>query len=361
MSNIFSPKKPHAMGDMKKGDPNNRPLDPKITIVLSRPPAHNNFDRHLSFQDHTGAFIRLKVSFKKISGLTWGVSAFPDGIEALQSLVYPGNRSYWDRMYLENRGGDTTLHIKHLKIVMCYNNPSGSSPDVSKQIVNGLNLSLINHAEIPIVDWDINMPLLSGYDKIELTEFRKRSLYRWAGVTDDDPDFVRAAIEDCGKSGSDGSDQYGKNPKYAGDITELCSEFVSWYYYEHGIKVNGKSLKDITSTKTLHELFKAEKKLYRYNSGTSNQYFINDDSGETYVPKSGDYLERRGPDGAEHSMLIYRWVPKDPNATKADDKLNQILVINGPWPVTLRLVKIHKEEKMTGEGYPKDYWLGRVD
>jgi len=349
------------MSDMKTGDSKNYPLNPKITIEMSSQPAHNNFDRHLSFEDHTGAFLRLKVSFRKKSGLTWEATAFPEGIGNLQSLVNPGNRSYWDNLYLESRGGTTSLPIKHLKIVMIYDDPPGSSPHGSRHVVNGLDLSLVNHAEIPIVDWDINMTLFSGYDKIILNEFRKRTLYQWAGITDEDPDFVRAAIEDCGKSGSDGSDQYGSNPKYGGGIDNLCSEFVSWYYYEHGIKVNGKSLRDIAGAQKLHDLFKAEKKLYRYNSGTSLQNFVHAETGAVYIPKSGDYLERRGPDGAEHSMIMYRWVPKDPAAAKADDQLNQALVVNGPWPVTLRLVKIHKDEKATGDGYPKDFWLGRVD
>ncbi len=139
------------------------------------------------------------------------------------------------------------------------------------------------------------------------------------------------------------------------------NEFVSWYYYENNEKVNGKSLRDIVGAQQLHDLFKAEGKLYRYNSGTNLQAFVHAETGEKYTPKSGDYLERRGSDGAEHSMIMYRWLPKDPSATKADDQLHQALVINGPWPVTLRLVKIHKDEKASGEGYPKDFWLGRVD
>ena len=349
------------MADMKKGDSDNYPLEPQITMTMSTQPAHNNFSRYLSFEDHTGAVKRLKVQFRKKSGLTWEATSFPNGIGVLESLVDSGNRSYWDTLYLENRGGSTMLPIKHLKVVMVYKNPPGSSPHGSNHVVNGLDLSLINHAEIPIVDWEINMELLSGYDKINLSEFRRRSLFKWAGINEDDPDYVRDAIEDCGKSGSDGSDQYGSNPKYGGAIKLLCSEFVSWYYYKNNIKVNGKSLRDIVGTQELHDLFKAEGNLYRYNSGSSLQDFVHATTREKYIPKSGDYLERRGPDGAEHSMIMYRWLPKDPGSSKADDRLNQALVINGPWPVTLRLVKIHKEEKATGNGNPKDYWLGRID
>ena len=303
----------------------------------------------------------MKVRFTKKSSLTWESDSFPNGLDELTSLVNQGNRSYWDKLYLENCGGSTALTIKNIKIIIVYDNPPGTSPHQSNHVVDGLYLSLINHAEIPIIDWELNMELLSGYDTIDLTEFRKQSLRKWAGTNNDDPAFVRSAIEDCGKSGSDGSDQYVSNPKYGGAIEKLCSEFVSWYYYEHGVKVNGTSLKDIVGTQELHNLFRAEGRLYRYNSGTNLQGFVHADTGEKYIPKSGDYLERRGPDGAEHSMLFYRWLPKDPSSSRADDQLNQALVINGPWPVTLRLVKIHKDELATGADYPKDFWLGRVD
>lgn len=351
------------MADMKVGSPKNYPLEPHITLEMSRPPAHSIFSRYLSFEDHTGAVKRLKVRFKRslTHNLSWEVDEFPDGIDELKSLVHLNNRSYWDKVYLENRGGNTLLPIKHLKIVMRYDNPAGSSPHGSRHVVNGLDLSLVNHAEIPVVDWEINMDLLSGHDKIDLSEFRKRSLFRWAGITENDPDFVRAAVADMGKSGSDGVDQYGNNPKYGNRIDLLCSEFVSWYYHEYDINLNGASLRDIVGTQQLHDLFKAAGKLYRYNSGNNLQDFVHTQTREIYHPKPGDFLERRGPNGAEHAMIMYRWLPKDPASSRADDRENQALVINGPWPVTLRLVKIHKDERRTGDGYPKDFYVGRID
>ena len=349
------------MADMITGDPNNFPINPIITIEMSSQPIHNNFTRYLTFEDHTGAIKRLKIKFKRQSGLLWEVDSYPNGITVLESLVAPGNRSYWDNICLENRGGTTTLPIKHLKIVMVYNNPAGLSPSSSDHIINDLDLAFINHAEIPIVDWEINMTLLSGMDKIDLNEFRKRSLHKWAELEPSDPDFVRAAIEDLGKSGSDGSDQFPSNPKYGGAISLLCSEFVSWYFHQNNITLDGQSLANIVGTQQLHDLFKSEGKLYRYNSGNNLQDFVKHGTNDIYIPQPGDYLERRGPNGAEHSMIIYRWLPKDPTSNNTNDQLNQALVINGPWPVTFRLVRIHKDEKATGNGNPKDYWLGRLD
>lgn len=335
------------MADMKKAAEENYPLEPKILLDMSERPAHSSFNRYLTFQDHAGRRKRLKIAFRKTSTLRWESDSFPNGIDTLKSLVDLGNRSYWDRMFLENRGGRTTLPIERLQIIMSYDNPPGRSPD---------NL---NHAEIPIVDWHIGMQLFSGYDEICLDEFARHSRYAWSGLEESDPTVVRMAAEDLGKSGSDGQgqDQYGRNPKYGARIDYLCSEFVSWYYYEANIKVNGKSLRDITGAQQLHDLFKAEGTLYRYNSGTHLQDFVHAETNERYTPQVGDYLERRGPDGAEHSMIMYRWLPGDPRATNGHDRYNRAIVFNGPWPVTLRLVRIHEEEM----GGNKDYWLGRID
>jgi hypothetical protein len=104
-------------------------------------------------------------------------------------------------------------------------------------------------------------------------------------------------------------------------------------------------------------LFEAEGSLYRYNSGTELQSFVHTTTNARYLPRPGDYLERRGPDGAEHSMIIYRWLPGDPGAANLPDRYNRAIVLNGPWPVTLRLVRIHEDEINAG----KDFWLGKID
>jgi hypothetical protein len=335
------------MADMKKGAPENYPLEPRIVLEMAEQPVHSSFTRDLTFQNHKGLRKRLRVAFKKTGPLRWESESFPDGIEALRSLADTGNRCYWDGMLLENRGGSTLLHIQRLQIVMRYTDPPGRSPDH------------LNHAEIPIVDWPIGMQLLSGNDEIKLDQFAQRSRYAWAGLDDSDPLVVRLVLDDLGKSGSDGpgQDPYGDNPKYGGAVDNLCSEFVSWYYHEAGVKVNGKSVRDIVGTQQLHDLFEAEGTLYRYNSGTNLQAFVHAESNQRYTPRPGDYLERRGPDGAEHSMIMFRWLPGNPKATNSHDRYNRAIVLNGPWPVTLRLVRIHEDELNEG----KDFWLGRID
>jgi hypothetical protein len=323
------------------------PLEPLITLEMSEQPEHDTFTRYLTFQNHDGEYRRLAVAFHKTGPLRWEVEAFPNGIDTLRSLAEPGNRNYWDRMYLESRGGTTTLPIERLKIVMCYANPSGDSPDG------------IDHGKIPVVDWPVRQTLATGDHMIGLSTYALYSRFAWAGVSESDPQVVRMAAEDLGKSGSDGKgqDHYGNNPKYGAGLENLCSEFVSWYYCQAGIKVNGKSVRDIIATQQLHDLFKAEGTLYRYNSGTHLQAFVHATSGARYIPKSGDFLERRKDYKAEHSMLMLRWLPGEPGAANVHHRYNRAIVINGPWPVTLRLVRIHEEEVDEG----KDYWLGRID
>lgn len=321
------------------------PLEPQITLELSTQPAHNTFTRHLAFENHTGRRIHLPVQFRKTGPLRWEVDSFPDGIGPLESLTETGNRSYWDRIFLECRGGTTTLPLERLTLVMRYADAPGRSPEH------------LNHAEIPIVDWPVRMQLLSGFDEIHLDEFARRSRYAWAGLAASDPPVVRMVAQDLGKSGSDGAgDAYGVNPKYRGAISMLCSEFVSWYYHQAGIKVNGKSLQKITGTQELHDLFAAEGTLYRYDSATGVQAFVHAQTNAHYTPQPGDFLERREANEAKHSMMLFRWLPGYPNAT-GHHRYNRAIVLNGPWPVTLRLVLV-QEDEMGGD---LDFWLGKLD
>jgi len=328
------------------------PHEPKVILTLAKEIALAPLTRILNFRDHAGMTKSLKISFEKKAPLVWESKAFPEGLDPLLSLVDPDHRRYWDNISIENRGGSSTLHIAHLKIIMRYDSA-----------ITGLSPSPLNNAEISIVDWPIGMKLLAGNDEIDLNVFAQRSRYQWAGIKEADPSVIRLVACDLGKSGSDGlgKDQFGSNPKYGGGRSYLCSEFVSWYYYQQNIKINGKnvreSLRDIRATEELHKFFKAEGRLYRYNSGTDLQAFVHSETGVVYTPKPGDYLERRGVKGAEHSMLIYRWLPGNPAATNKHDRLNQAIVFNGPWPVTLRLIRIHESEV----GSAKDFWLGSVD
>jgi len=111
---------------------------------LEEEPIHSCFDRYLTFINHSDSIKRLRVSFRRKSGLTWEAESFPEGIGDLESLADTNNRSHWEDMRLENRGGTTTLKIAHLLIVMHY------------------DLSSSYEEDIPVVDYNIHSTLNSG-------------------------------------------------------------------------------------------------------------------------------------------------------------------------------------------------------
>jgi hypothetical protein len=331
----------------KQQDEKHYPLEPSIVLEFSVQPEHSSFTRYLTFQDCRRHRKRLPVAFRRTDALRWEADSFPEGIDVLRSLADQGNRTYWDHMFLENRGGRTTLRIQRLQIIMRYDNPPGLSPEN------------VNHAEIPIVDRTLRKTLYAGNSEIRLDPYARSSRRTWCGLLATDPYVIRAVADDVGKSGSDGpgQDRYGRNPKYGAGLDNLCSEFVSWYYHQASITVNGKSLRDIIGTQELHDLFKAEGTLYRYNSGVNLRSFVHRDTGARYTPKPGDFLERRGEGKAQHSMILFRWLPEDRSATNTHHQYHRAIVFNGPWPVTLRQVRIHEDEINDGV----DFWLGRID
>lgn len=304
------------------------PLEPTIRLTLADQPEHNNFRRFLSFRNYLGRVKRLPIEFRKTSGLVWEPHSFPDDIDVLTSLAETGNRSYWDTMYLENRGGRTRLNIQHLLIQMHYEDlPRGTD------------------TTIPVVNSAINQTLDSGNSQIALEPFARLSRYNYARLNFTEHEVVLAAARDLGKSGSDGRDQYGGNPKYRAAVRELCSEFVSWYYHEAGLVVGNSNFREITTTQKMHDIFKSANQLYRYNS--AHQAFMHRETEEVYMPRPGDLLERRANNKAEHSMIMLEW----------DDSAKEAWVINGPWPVSKRHVRIQHEEM----NRDRDYWLGRIE
>ena len=232
---------------------------------------------------------------------------------------------------------------------MRYSNPPGSSPV-------GLN-----HAEVPVVDWPIGIELLSGHDEINLDEFARRSRYAWAEHQRQPtprwsawrwPTWERAAATDRARTRTAG------NPKYGAGVDLLCSEFVSWYYHEAGVEVNGSSVRDIIGTQQLHDLFEAEGTLYRYNSGTNLQSFVHADTEQRCTHRNRATIWSATDLTAPSTRSSCTdGCPGNPAAAATNDRYNRAVVINGPWPVTLRLVHIHQDELNDG----KDFWLGRID
>jgi hypothetical protein len=261
-------------------------------------------------------------------------------------------------MKFENRGGSTRLRIEHLFIQMNYSSINSNRA-----------------REIPIVDYDLNKTLKAGYDSIDLASAasvtRMEFAQAYAGygpLYRIFPPHVQLAIQDLGKSGSSGAhDGRAVDPKYGNRNDLLCSEFVSWYYHAAGVELSVdvyppwfssssrivvEDFRDITATQQMHNSFNTVNKLYSYHNGRKR--FENTHGGEAYTPKAGDFLEWRKNGEAMHSMMLFDW----------DDETKIATVINGPWPVTFRTVKIQELEERTehdGDPVDFDFYIGRVD
>jgi hypothetical protein len=109
----------------------------------------------------------------------------------------------------------------------------------------------------------------------------------------------------------------------------------------------------------MHQLFKNAGKLYHYDE-SSKRVLKHGSSSNEYVPRPGDYLERRGAEGAEHSMIILRWLPGNPAASHEEDKHPRAWVFNGPWPVVIREVRVHERETNPDDDKDKEYFIGRI-
>lgn len=315
-------------GDEPETGPNaiKYPQTPRIELTLRADPGLNSVTRHLVFENHAGDTRSLRITFRRTDGNRFVADAFPDGLDALTGLADTGNRSYWDRMRLENRTGGTALDIGHVFIVISY---GGLGSDY--------------RSAIPVVSYHLNRTLGPAPASVSLDVAAVTSRRNWAGISDNSRWCMQLAAEDLGKSGSDGADNFGRNPKYRGADENLCSEFVSWYNHQAGYVIGGQNFRDVTLTQQIDDAFRAAGRLYGYHLG--RQRFENMDTGAVYTPQAGDFLERRGADGAEHSMLVLRW-----------DNVNKVMtVINGPWPVTLRDVKVQELEESG-----KDFRVGRL-
>ena len=309
----------------------NQPLAPTIELTLARVPAKATFTCYLSFRDHLNHWSSLEAEFTR-SGNTmkWIATRYPAGLGRLTTLTDTGNRIFWDRIGLLKTDADLTLELTKVKIVMRY---------------EGLASGCLG--TIPVVDRAVQATLGPGLFGLALLTLDGEALLTrksWAGVTEDMPWCVQIAAEDFGKSGSDGvGDPFGNNPKYGNRVDLLCSEFVSWYYHQAGYVIGGQDFRDITATEQLDDTFRDAGRLYYYHLG--RQQWLHMDTGVAYTPRAGDFLERRGADGAEHSMMMLRW----------DNVRKEATVINGPWPVTLRTVKVDELEQNG-----KDFRVGRI-
>ncbi len=316
------------------------PIKSVLRLTLNELPTQDRFACYLEFHDYEQNAIFIKFDFTKVKNLIYEAildETIPKELKKLQDMCLENNRDYWDEMLLENRDEIPELSIKHLFFAVTYNS-------TTKGCIN----------DIIILDWEIDQAFKHSYSKIYLNSYARFSRLRWVRETvksitgkdyvydaDTCPAFL-SAVRDIGKCGTSGFNFYDTNPKYGAGIDNLCSEFVSWYYYNEGTTFGKKDFKDIRSATTIINLFARVDRKYEYNNIT--QQFEHLLTKEEYQPQPGDYLWRTN---QGHAMIIAGW----------NEETNIAAVINGPWPVTLRTVEIQKDEVSSD----KEYCIGRMN
>lgn len=314
------------------------PQSVTLKITTNTEPS-TKLTRYLVFENYEGRRIELPIYLEKTASKTLEITDFPNTTHNLQKLGSLNHRSYWDKIYLENKTGTSAIDIDKMCLTIHYH-----------EVVSGAE------KDIPMLSKTrINEILPADGGEVFLTPHIEKHLLKYAGISRGyHHSAAKLAVKDLGKSGTSDKDydQYGENPKYRGWISYECSEFVSWYLHETECWKNFPSepatvFRDITYTEQLHTIFKAAEKTYYYHNGRKE--FINEVTGVVYTPKSGDPLLRRGNGKFEHSMIMLRW---DSESLKAE-------VIDGPYPVSIRTVDIDHLETRADD--PKDFIVCKLD
>ncbi len=331
------------------------PTDLSISLVLNTEPIHNNFTRYLTFTNRTGATKSVALDFVKTSPLHYTGSVTAAGLTVLQSLADQNNRSYWDQMKFENHGGTTALDINQIFVDIEYANTCCGREPVA-QIGYAVNQYL------GAGNTSFALPGIGGSGRINYAQDILGISYTTLMSY---PLAFRNMVYDIGKSGSSGAADSAAgetNPKYGLSGQSLCSETISWYFYEYGVRIVDLAtaaiydFRDTTAHTTMHDKFLSAGRLYCYHSG-QNAWVKKDTAynwvnGITITPKPGDYLDRRDSDGDSsngddgHAMMIAKWNASTGVATTLD----------GPWNINFRDVDVDAEEAAGVH----DYCVGRI-
>lgn len=331
-----------------------RPTGLEIRLVLSAQPIHDNFTRYLTFTNRAGLTKSVAVDFVKTANLTYVGTESAAGLAVLQTLADQNQRSYWDSMKFENKGGTTGLEINQIFVDVEYAQTCCGREQVA-QIAYAIGQSL------PAGTSSFSLPGNGGSGRINYAIDYLDITYNQLMAY---PLAFRNFVYDIGKSGSsDASDSSSStNPKYGLTGGSLCSETISWYYYEFGVRIADAvtgaiyDFRDTIAHTTMHDKFLGANRLYCYHAG--RQEFVKKDRAynwvltDTYAPRPGDYLDRRDSDGNAgngddgHAMMMASW----------DAESGVAITLDGPWNINFRPVDVLTEEQAATH----DYCVGRI-
>lgn len=220
--------------------------------------------------------------------------------DRFQSMAEVNNRSYWDNMYLVNKGGGTELPISELEVRILHINDDNEiyTKGISEGIISGrtapgtltapsgtISLSnwkwracnacrALNTYHASVFDTGCNGPQEIG----ACVDYLNSNFSRW----------TREMIYDSGKSGTDDETYYAEeyedycslpgnedNPKYGADPNDggTCAETTSWYYSRYAYTCNTSknpdcysyyinNFTDVTFNGDLSNMFLDDSRLY---------------------------------------------------------------------------------------------------
>jgi hypothetical protein len=333
-----------------------RPTGLTISLVLKAEPLHNNFTRYLTFTNRAGTTKAVALDFVKTSTLHYTGTITAAGLVTLQSLAEQNNRSYWDQMKFENKGGTTPLDIASIHVDIEYDDTCcGREP--TAQIAYQLNNYLAAGND------SFSLPGIGGSGRINYAQDQLGISYNTLMSY---PLPFRYMVYDIGKAGSSDTTDAAAgetNPKFGLSGSALCSETISWYFHEYGVRLVDVlfpqftyDFRDTTSHAVMHDQFLAAGRLYCYHPGqvawVKKDFAYNWVIGTTITPKAGDYLDRRDSDGNPsngddgHAMMIAKWNAATGVATTLD----------GPWNINFRDVAV----KALENAGTNDFCVGRI-
>ncbi|MBN2738704.1 MAG: hypothetical protein JXR70_17110 [Spirochaetales bacterium] len=319
-------------------------------------PNANSFYRYIRFKNKNNALKDVQLLFTRNpnNSLIFTGQITSSGMSVLKTMTYFGNRSFWDNMYLLNKGGAEKLSIDKLNVIAVYNNvgvwnseDTDTDPRLASwnfkqmQLANVSNLTLSGGGTYSATIYTLNSTNeYSG--RLQYINSLMNTSYSFSSFTP----VAKSMIRDIGKSGSDPDYKYGQDT-----IGYMCSETISFYYKDANITYGNDTFNNIVAVSQMADIFRRANRFYGFHLGlrrfqkmdASNNWILPYDS-NTYTPRNGDYLARLTC-GNEHSMMVVKW----------DEASDEIWVLEGCHPVGIRRINLYTQELNE-----QDYAVGRV-